>query len=101
MFRCWHTDPEERLSFTDLVGLMSQTLANLGEYMEVCTFGALQEASEEANREAGVETNVKTLDGDDDNAGEKDGDNDAYEKHDIPTEKDKNDNAIIIDEHEF
>lgn len=69
--------------------------------MEVCTFGALQEASEEANREADVEANVKAVDGDDDNAGEKDGDNDAYEKDDIPTEKDKNDNALIIDEHEL
>ena len=68
--------------------------------MEVCTFGALQEASEEANREAGVDTNVKAVDGDDDNASEKDGD-DAYEKDDIPAEKDKNGNALIIDEHEL
>jgi len=44
MFRCWHTDPDERLSFTQLVNLMSQMLESMADYLNVCTFGMQEEA---------------------------------------------------------
>ena len=85
MFRCWHTDPEERLSFTDLVGLMSHTLATLGDYMEVCTFGALQ-------HDANVEAADDNYDDEDEDGGADDAD--KQDGSDAP-EQDKNDNIDI------
>ena len=38
MFRCWHTDPEERQTFSELVRIMSQTLLTMADYLDVSTF---------------------------------------------------------------
>ena len=52
MFRCWHTDPEERQTFSELVRIMSQTLLTMADYLDVSTFGELEEtAKEEAAKE--------------------------------------------------
>jgi len=37
MFRCWHMDPDERPSFSELVGLMSQKLGRMAGYMDIAT----------------------------------------------------------------
>ena len=42
MFKCWHADPNERPTFSELVTLMSQTLGSLAGYMDVFTFGELE-----------------------------------------------------------
>ena len=42
MLKCWHGDPEERPTFSELVSLMSQTLESLAGYMHVSTFGKLE-----------------------------------------------------------
>jgi len=42
MSKCWHVDPNERPTFSELVSLMSQTLASLADYMDVFTFGELE-----------------------------------------------------------
>ena len=39
MSKCWHVDPNDRLTFSELVSSMSQTLASLADYMNVFTFG--------------------------------------------------------------
>ena len=61
MFRCWHTDPEERVSFTQLVESMSQTLEKMADYLDVCTFGALDKQIGEAqnNSDNGNKTIVE------------------------------------------
>ena len=47
MLKCWHGDPEERPTFSELVSLMSQTLEHLAGYMNVSTFGTLEVAGED------------------------------------------------------
>ena len=42
MLKCWHGDPEERPTFSELVRLMSQTLESLAGYMDVSTFGKIE-----------------------------------------------------------
>ena len=43
MFRCWSVDPEERPPFSELVGMMSNTLESMAGYMHVQTLvGVLQ-----------------------------------------------------------
>ena len=42
MSKCWHADPNERPTFSELVSLMSQTLASLADYMDVLTFGEIE-----------------------------------------------------------
>ena len=49
MFRCWHTDPEERQTFSELVRIMSQMLLTMADYLDVSTFGELEEEREESN----------------------------------------------------
>ena len=47
MFKCWHGDPSERPTFSELVSLMSWTLEHLAGYMDVSTFGTLEAAGED------------------------------------------------------
>ena len=47
MFKCWHEDPVERPTFSELVSLMSHTLECLAGYMDVSTFGKLEAAGED------------------------------------------------------
>ena len=49
MFRCWHTDPEERQTFSELVRIMSQTLLTMADYLDVSTFA--EAAKEEIAKE--------------------------------------------------
>ena len=46
MFKCWHADPSERPTFSELVSMMSQTLGSLAGYMDVLTFGGLHTSKE-------------------------------------------------------
>ena len=61
MFRCWHTDPEERQTFSELVRIMSQTLLSMADYLDVSTFGELEETAKEeaAEEETDKEETVK------------------------------------------
>ena len=61
MFRCWHTDPEERQTFSELVRIMSQTLLTMADYLDVNTFGELEETAKEetAKEEAAKEDAAK------------------------------------------
>ena len=49
MFRCWHTDPEERQTFSELVRILSQMLLSMADYLDVSTFGEPEENREESN----------------------------------------------------
>ena len=42
MFKCWHADPNERPTFSELVSMMSQMLGSMAGYMDVLTFGGLE-----------------------------------------------------------
>ena len=42
MFKCWHADPNERPTFSELVCLMSQTLGSMAGYLDVLTFDELE-----------------------------------------------------------
>ena len=45
MSKCWHVDPNERPTLSELVSSMSQTLASLADYMDVFTFGEIEAQS--------------------------------------------------------
>ena len=47
MSKCWHADPKDRPTFSELVSSMSQTLATLADYMDVFTFGEIEAQSED------------------------------------------------------
>ena len=53
MLKCWHGDPKERPTFSELVSLISQTLESLAGYMDVSTFGKL-EVHGEGTRDEGT-----------------------------------------------
>ena len=38
MSKCWYMDPNKRPTFSELVSLISQNLASLAGYLDVCTF---------------------------------------------------------------
>jgi len=42
MLRCWSMDPMERPTFSELVRMMSETLENFSDYLDLCTFGVLE-----------------------------------------------------------
>ena len=42
MSKCWYMDPEKRPTFSELVNMMSQNLATLAGYLDVCTFTELE-----------------------------------------------------------
>ena len=42
MFKCWYMDPDKRPTFSELVNMMSQNLATLAGYLDVCTFTELE-----------------------------------------------------------
>ena len=54
MYKCWHADPKERPTFSELVSSMSQTLANLADYMEVLTFGPIEAHHEDPDGDTEV-----------------------------------------------
>ena len=73
MFRCWHTDPEERLSFTQLVNLLSQMLESMADYLNVCTFGTQEATAEKNGNDAiGKNNNDVIINNDDFEAGDDD-----------------------------
>ena len=92
MFRCWHTDPEERQTFSELVRIMSQTLLSMADYLDVSTFAELEEttaeetAKEEATKEAAKAKEMAA----DQGAVELNNEGDAFGNDD--------DHAIIIEE---
>ena len=47
MSKCWHVDPNERPTFSELILSMSQTLASLADYMDVFTFGKIEAQSKD------------------------------------------------------
>ena len=51
MLKCWHGDPKERPTFSELVSLMSTTLESLAGYMDVSTFGKLEVHGEDPHNE--------------------------------------------------
>ena len=42
MYKCWYMDPDKRPTFSELVSMMSQNLASLAGYLDVCTFTELE-----------------------------------------------------------
>ena len=55
MFKCWYMDPNKRPTFSELVNMMSQNLASLAGYLDVCAFSELKaHAIEDPNSDAEV-----------------------------------------------
>ena len=55
MFKCWYMDPNKRPTFSELTSLMSQNLASLAGYLDVCAFSELKaHAREDSNSDAEV-----------------------------------------------
>ena len=54
MCKCWHADPKERPTFSELVSSMSQTLESLAGYMDVLTFGEVEAHHEDPDGDTKV-----------------------------------------------
>ena len=47
MSKCWCMDPNKRPTFSELISMMSQNLASLAGYLDVCTFTQLEARARE------------------------------------------------------
>ena len=54
MCKCWHADPKERPTFSELVSSMSQTLESLADYMDMLTFGEIKAHHEDPDGDTKV-----------------------------------------------
>ena len=54
MYKCWHADPKERPTFSELVSSMTQNLEGLAGYMHVLTFGEIEAHHEDPDGDTEV-----------------------------------------------